>query len=347
MNRPRAKGHILWLAPILAGAGAVECAAQEIPDLQSLIPQPQAAAREEGDEALKPTGTSEVRVSEYMTVDIVIQDDSITNVLHKLAVQARRNIVPSAAVDRIVNATIYDVPFYDALEGLLRPNDLGFVERGDFIYVYTNEEMAALKLDKWQPVTRIIHLDYLRPEDARDYVIKLLSPDGHIEVTKDIPLESAGGAGGGAGYGGAVAEQGTEDEVYTPEVDEFALANAIVVQDYAENVDRIETFIRELDTPPAQVLIEATIVQTRLAEANAFGVDFALLTDNAFVDFFNSPIGGVPIGFKAVVDTDGNLASPDLPSHEGFVVSAPGNVAGGDATIKGGSSSGPSTRSPM
>ncbi|MHC4350340.1 MAG: type II secretion system protein GspD, partial [Planctomycetota bacterium] len=336
MNRPRAKGHILWLAPILAGAGAVECAAQEIPDLQSLIPQPQAAAREEGDEALKPTGTSEVRVSEYMTVDIVIQDDSITNVLHKLAVQARRNIVPSAAVDRIVNATIYDVPFYDALEGLLRPNDLGFVERGDFIYVYTNEEMAALKLDKWQPVTRIIHLDYLRPEDARDYVIKLLSPDGHIEVTKDIPLESAGGAGGGAGYGGAVAEQGTEDEVYTPEVDEFALANAIVVQDYAENVDRIETFIRELDTPPAQVLIEATIVQTRLAEANAFGVDFALLTDNAFVDFFNSPIGGVPIGFKAVVDTDGNLASPDLPSHEGFVVSAPGNVAGGDATIKGG-----------
>ncbi|MHC4651807.1 MAG: type II secretion system protein GspD [Planctomycetota bacterium] len=336
MNRPRAKGHILWLAPILAGAGAVECAAQEIPDLQSLIPQPQAAAREEGDEALKPTGTSEVRVSEYMTVDIVIQDDSITNVLHKLAVQARRNIVPSAAVDRIVNATIYDVPFYDALEGLLRPNDLGFVERGDFIYVYTNEEMAALKLDKWQPVTRIIHLDYLRPEDARDYVIKLLSPDGHIEVTKDIPLESAGGAGGGAGYGGAVAEQGTEDEVYTPEVDEFALANAIVVQDYAENVDRIETFIRELDTPPAQVLIEATIVQTRLAEANAFGVDFALLTDNAFVDFFNSPIGGVPIGFKAVVDTDGNLASPALPSHEGFVVSAPGNVAGGDATIKAG-----------
>jgi type IV pilus assembly protein PilQ len=307
-----------------------------MPDLPFPSLQPQVAAPDAGDEALEPTGTSEVRVSEYMTVDIVIQDDSITNVLHKLAVQARRNIVPSAAVDRIVNATIYDVPFYEALEGLLHPNGLGFVERGDFIYVYTNEEMAELKLDKWAPVTRIIHLDYLRPEDARDYVIKLLSPAGHIEVTKDIPLETAGGAAGGAGYGGAVSAEGTEDEVYTPEVDEFSLTNAIVVQDYAENVDRIETFIRELDTPPAQVLIEATIVQTRLEEANAFGVDFALLTDNAFVDFFNSPIGGVPIGFKAVVDTDGNLASPDLPSHEGFVVSAPGNVAGGDATIKAG-----------
>jgi type IV pilus assembly protein PilQ len=101
--------------------------------------------------------------------------------------------------------------------------------------------------------------------------------------------------------------------------------------------DRIESFLRELDTPPAQVLIEATIVQTRLNEANAFGVDFALLTDNAFVDFFNAPLGGVPIGFKTVIDEDsGNLTEPVLPKREGFVVSAPGNVAGGDATIKAG-----------
>ena len=337
MNRPRAKGHLLWLAPILAGAGAAECGAQEIPDLQFPGLQPPAGARGEGDEALEPTGSSEVRVSAYMTVDIIIQNDSITNVLHKLAVQARRNIVPSAAVDRIVNATIYDVPFYDALEGLLRPHGLGFVERGEFIYVYTNEEMAALKLGKWQPVARIIHLDYLRPADARDYVINMLSADGHIEITKDLqPEGGAGAAGGGASYGGAVAQEGTEDKVYTPEIDEFSLTNAVVVQDYVENVDRIESFLRELDTAPAQVLIEATIIQTRLNEANAFGVDFALLTDNAFVDFFNTPIGGVPIGFKTIIDTDGNLAAPAMPSHEGFVVSAPGNVGGGAATIKAG-----------
>ena len=146
MHRPRAKGHILWLAPILVGAGAVESAAQEIPGLQFPGLQPPAAARGESDEAQEPTGSSEVRVSEYMTVDIVIQNDSVTNVLHKLAVQARRNIVPSAAVDRIVNATIYDVPFYDALDGLLRPNGLGFVERGEFIYVYTNEEITVVTL---------------------------------------------------------------------------------------------------------------------------------------------------------------------------------------------------------
>jgi type IV pilus assembly protein PilQ len=320
----------------MAGLAGSPVAAQ-VPVIQIPGTEPAAPA---DDEEQAPAGTSEVRVSEYMTVDIIVQNDNVTNVLHKLAVQARRNIVPSANVDRIVNATIYDVPFYDALEGLLSPNGLGYVEREDFIYVYTNEELASLNLGTWQPVTRIIHLDYLRPADARDYVINLLSADGHIEITKDMPLEGAGAGGGGGGpaggYGGAVAEEGTEDVVYTPQIDEFSLTNAVVVQDYEENVERIESFLRELDTPPAQVLIEATIVQTTLSEANAFGVDFALLTDNSFVDFFNAPIAGVPIGFKTVLDTDGNLSEPQLPSNQGFVVSDPGNVGEGDATIRGG-----------
>jgi type IV pilus assembly protein PilQ len=338
MNRPRAKGYILWLAPVLAGTSVVICAAQETPDFQFPGLQPPAAARGDGDETQEPTGSSEVRVSEYMTVDIIVQDDSVTNVLHKLAVQARRNIVPSAAVDRIVNATIYDVPFYDALDGLLVPNGLGYVERGEFIYVYTNEELVALNLGGWQAVTRIIQLDYLRPEDARDYVINMLSPNGHIEISKDLEVEEKDAAGGALpGYGGGEA---AEDDVYTPQIDEYALTNTIIVQDYQENVDRIEAFLRDLDTQPAQVLIEATIIQTSLSEANAFGVDFALLTDTAFTTLLNAPVVGVPIGFKPARDAMGVVIEPpegpDL-SNEAFVISNPGSVGGtSKATIRGG-----------
>jgi type II secretory pathway component GspD/PulD (secretin) len=333
MKNVRLGGHLLWLAPALIGVATDNVAAQEMPGYE-MSPAPAEPVAETGEQQ-EPRGTSEVRVSEYMTVDIIVQNDNVTHVLHKLAIEARRNIVPSASVSRIVNATIYDVPFYEALEGLLHPNGLGYVERGEFIFVYTNEELAALSLGTWRPVTRIIHLDYLRPEDARDYVVNLLSPNGHIEITRDIiPEDEAGGAAGG-GFGGAVTQEGAEDEVYTPERDEFALANAIIVQDYEENVEQIEAFIRELDTQPAQVLIEATIIQTSLSEANAFGVDFALLTDNAFVDFFNAPIGGVPIGFKTIIDDDGNLAAPEF-SDEAFVVSRAGNVGEGNATVKAG-----------
>jgi type II secretory pathway component GspD/PulD (secretin) len=333
MDNRRLGGHVLWLAPVLIGVATDNISAQEMPGLEMPMAQDEPVGGT--GEQPEPRGTSEVRVTEYMTVDIIVQNDNVTNVLHKLAIEARRNIVPSANVSQIVNATIYDVPFYEALEGLLHPNSLGFVERGEFIFVYTNEELAALNLGDWQPVTRIIHLDYLRPEDARDYVINLLSPNGHIEVTRDILPEDESGGGAAGGYGAAMSEEGAKDEVYTPEVDEFALTNAIIVQDYEENVDQIESFIRELDTQPAQVLIEATIIQTSLSEANAFGVDFALLTDNAFVDFFNAPIGGLPIGFKTIIDDNGNLQAPEF-SNEGFVVSRAGNVGEGNANVKAG-----------
>ncbi|NER83122.1 MAG: hypothetical protein F6K42_26925, partial [Leptolyngbya sp. SIO1D8] len=51
------------------------------------------------------------------------------------------------------------------------------------------------------------------------------------------------------------------------------------------SVDEIEKLIAQIDTRPAQVLVEATILQTQLNEANAFGVDFSIIGDLDFTDF--------------------------------------------------------------
>ena len=50
--------------------------------------------------------------------------------------------------------------------------------------------------------------------------------------------------------------------------------------------------------------VEATILQTTLSEANAFGVDFALIADLDFdsflspLDAVDSLIGGTPVGIE-------------------------------------------------
>ena len=299
------------------------------------VPSDQTKTAGQADEEPQPVPSTEVRVSEYMTVDIVVQNDTITNVLQKLAIQARRNIIPSPSVSQVINATIYGVPFYEALDGLLRPNGLGYIERGDFIYVYTAAELASLQTEQRQCITRIIHLDYLRASDARDFVLSLLSTDGTIVATRDL---SGGGEGGGAG-GGQDESPGAsvgsdEDSVYTPEVDEYALANAIVVHDYPENVRAVEVFLAELDTRPAQVLIEATIIQTTLSEANAFGVDFALLSGVQFTEFFNFPEAYNPINFRATTGEDSeNIRSA---ANDNFVTFTPGNTGLGPATVRAG-----------
>ena len=205
---------VAWEATLMVAVGSVATAA--VP--QEPEPEPEAVVR--------PVGSSEVTVSDFMMVDIVAQNDYVTNILSKLAIQGRRNIVPSAATERLVTANIYRVPFEDALNGLLAPNGLGFVERDEFIFVYTAEELAEMQVGAFGAVTKMIHLDYVRAADARDYVIKMLSKHGHIEITKDFPDGEGGGDAAAAGgtFGGQVT---SDDSIYTPEEDEYDLRNAI------------------------------------------------------------------------------------------------------------------------
>jgi len=274
-----------------------------------------------------------------MTVDIVVQNDYVTNVLQKLAIQARKNIVPSPAVERLVSANIYGVPFDDALTGLLEPNGLGSVERGEIIFIYTIGELQEMQVGGFGAVTKMIHLNYMRAEDARDYVKGMLSAQGTIEVTKDFPDGDGAGTEGAAAAAGAIGGQTTDSaEFYSPNEDEYDLRNAIVVHDVPERIERIEEVLKDVDTRPIQVLIEASIVQTSLTEDNAFGIDFAVLGSQNFVDFFQPPIGGNPVDFLNTVDPNTGLTVPvTLPNDRGYALGTPGNTGLGDATIRIGS----------
>lgn len=57
---------------------------------------------------------------------------------------------------------------------------------------------------------------------------------------------------------------------------------AILVYDYPERIEQIKEVIAQLDVPPQQVLVEATILRAQLTEDNALGIDFNVLTG---VDF--------------------------------------------------------------
>ncbi len=277
--------------------------------------------------------SSEVRVSEFGTVDIIAQNDSIRNVLQKLAVQSRRNIVPSFTVERNISATIYGAPFYDALDALLNTNGLGFVEKGEFIYVYTADELAKMRVEERRATIKVIQLDYLASDDAKLFATSLLSSIGIIEATRDSAGDEGGGSGG-ADEQLIQASTKSVSEPYTIGTESYSLRNAVIIRDYPENIAEIEDLLHELDTRPAQVLLEATILQTTLNEANAFGVDFAILSDVQFTDFFNFPASFNPLDFVRTTGSDDeNIPRVD---NRSFVGATPGNTGMGPASIRGG-----------
>ena len=213
--------------------------------------------------------TDGVEVSEYLTVDLHVQDEDLGNVLQMLSIQSERNIVMSSDVSATVTADLYDVTFHEALEAILNVNGYGYVERGNFIYVYTLEEISQIEQQSRVPVSKVVQLDYLNANDAAEFCSPLLSEIGQIKTNGDVDIFNV------------------PDD--TPVGDEqFALSATMVVFDYPEHVVEIEKLLKQLDTKPSQVLVEATILQTALSEQNAFGVDFSFLNDINFTDFIST-----------------------------------------------------------
>lgn len=274
-----------------------------------------------GSKASEPSDSErlQIKVDEHLIVDLHVSDEELANVLEMLSIQSQKNIVASKNVSARVTANLYGVTFQEALDSILHVNGYGYIERGNFVYVYTLEELKEIEKQSRVRVAKVVKLNYLNSIDTAEFVKPLLSEGGTIKTngkTKEFVL--------GTVPGGA---------------DEYAHDATLVIYDYEENVAEIERLVKELDTRPQQVLVEATILQTSLNEANAFGVDFSIIADQNFIDFVG-PGGPLKVVDSMITGRGGQLAggsTTQVPVPDGGggtgVVGTAGNTAG-PSTLK-------------
>ncbi len=215
----------------------------------------------------------DINVSSFLTVDLHVQDTDLANVLKMLSMQSQKNIIVSKNVAATVTADLYDVTFYEALDAILAANGYGYREDGNFIYVYTRDELQGIIDSERQTVHQRFELSYLNAADAAVFVTPLLSDDGTIAINGAV----------GPGIDPDTGDVGGPSWAYSA---------TMVVSDFPENIEAIGKMIVELDTRPQQVLVEATVLQTKLTEDNAWGMDISLVADMDFVDLAN-PLSGV------------------------------------------------------
>jgi type IV pilus assembly protein PilQ len=264
--------------------------------------------------AALPKDGVQVKLDDSMTVDLHVKDEDLANVLEMLSIQSQKNIIANKDVQARVTANLYGVTFYEALDAVLSVNGYGFMEEGNFIKIYTLEELAKINAQARIKVSKVIRLNYLAAVDAAEFVKPLLSNEGQMKVN------------GKASQFPPIGEvpMGAED---------FANSATIVVYDYEENMVQIEEMIRQLDTRPSQVLVEATILQSQINEANALGVDFSVLASSDFADFVTvptNPADAAPLTVTNKLITGIRGGSVD----GGSVTSTVGNVAAGAGGVK-------------
>ena len=249
--------------------------------------------------------TPAVKYHDFGSVDLAVKDTELSQVLEMLAIQSRKNIITSKNVSGTVSANLFDVTFEEALDAILEANGYGYMVDGSFIYIYTAQEIAEIEKQRKRTEARTFRLSYLGASDANDFITPLLSEVGRSSYRGDVA----------AGFEPDISDGGADSYAFTPQ---------LVVTDYAENLDAIAALIAELDQKPKQVLVEATVLQTKLNEANAFGVDFSVIADMDFTDL-TDPLAPV---FNLLQGDDSENGFQPTDNKAGGVASTVGNTSG-------------------
>ncbi len=261
-----------------------------------------------------PGGKENVSVDDYGTVDLAVQDTDLAQVLQMLSIHSKKNLITSKSVSATVTANLYGVTFYEALDAILHVNGYDWVEKGNFIYIYTFEEKQAIEEKDRKRESRIFVLDHLNAVDANEFIQPLLSDIGHASARGEV-------------------DPGIKPDVTDAGADSYAFSAVLVVNDYTDNLEAIAGLLQELDTPPQEVLVESTVLQVSVDETNAFGIDFTALGSINFADLTN-PLSAVANLLQ------GNTQGADIKGDdsEGF---QPGDNRAFAGTSTVGNTSGP------
>ena len=214
-------------------------------------------------------------IDEFGAFEIAVEDVPLPQVLNMLAIQSRRNIIMSKRVGSIsISANLFDVTFYEALDSILHIASLCYDEQGNFIYVMTCEEKLQRERAGRTLEDRVYYLDHISPSDAESLAKPLLSTDGSMSKLGDAQN----------GFAPGKTDAGSDEWAHEP---------VLVVRDYTDNLDAINTLLKDVDTPPKQVMVESTILVTKSEGDYAWGMDVSVLLKANFQQLINplNPVG--------------------------------------------------------
>lgn len=216
--------------------------------------------------ALTPDGTFQMKV----------ENGDVRSVLLKLSALSGRNLILSPEVQGNLSLNLAGVTFGDALGAIVSSLNLVHEVQGNMIQLRSQTESVAMK----RLEVRVFHLSYLTSQQAKAYILGVISAKGSImtadgEITHSLALEEK--------------EVESEDTAASGDVSVFtATDESLVVHDYRENLDKISDIIERTDIRPDQVLIEATILSALLTDDTSLGVSFDAVMGSNFTDFVDA-----------------------------------------------------------
>ncbi len=196
-------------------------------------------------EKLRPMPIT-VEEQEEKRISLYVKDADIVDLLRMIANQFNLNIIVTPDVKSTITVMLTDVPLMNAIDVLVRAADCNYMTyESGIIMIKPKAREIPGELD-----SRVYELDYSEAADIEKAIKRALSARGVTEV-----VYRRVGDGNNS-----------------------KRASAIIVTDYPEVLDKLETIIAQLDRPSPQIAIEAKFIETTLTGDDMYGINWSLRT---------------------------------------------------------------------
>ena len=203
-------------------------------------------------------------------ISLDFQDIEVRRVLQLLADFTGINMVAADTVQGNITLRLKDVPWDQALDIILKTKSLDKRRSGNVIWIAPVTELAKAEEDEAKAIAQsiklapiqseYIQLNYSKVEDVLKLLEDSRDPKGaesnRTADSKSFALESLLSS-----RGSAVADKRT---------------NTLIVNDTAQNIDKIRKMIDLLDVSVKQVMIEARIVRANTDFTKEMGVKWGV-----------------------------------------------------------------------
>ena len=193
-------------------------------------------------------------------ISLKVREAPLNVVLALLAEQHRLNIVTADQLSQPISVTLTNISLDRALDAITLINGCTWARQDDIILVTEiGDEKASSPILQGQ-IIEVFPLNYVLAMDVDKVVKGLLSPVGMSFVNQTSPT------------------------------DQRKTSEQIVVQDLPAYVQRVASYIQQVDQRPRQVMVEAHILQVDLKGDYAHGVNFQTLIR----------VAGAPVTFGTI-----------------------------------------------
>jgi type IV pilus assembly protein PilQ len=252
-------------------AGKNEMPAETMPTTMSAEVDPAATPEGRIEQFLDASATKRY-VGRHITLQV--KDGDIVDVFKLIGETSGFNMVIGSDVTGKVNLSLVDVPWDLALDTILTTNKLGAERTGN--------------------VLRVALLSTLTQEKQAQLQAKIAAENSAPRITRIFPLSYATGSTlipiltrFGAGTAGTTAGAAGHDTILVDE-----RTNSLIIQDTADNLERMAKIIKLLDHQTPQIQIEAKVIDASETFSRAMNGAFGLSADPAWGGLGSSILKG-------------------------------------------------------